>query len=120
MPVTAPPFDRRQTGICGVALIVLLILFTTPVPREISALLVAACLIVSRKLPTRLLLDEIDLPLLILFACLFVVNDAFARTGLAEEAVRAWKVMACCPTGSRCSRRSRCCSATPSATCRPW
>jgi Na+/H+ antiporter NhaD/arsenite permease-like protein len=89
VPVTAPPFDRRQTTICGIALIVLLILFTTPLPREISALLVAACLIVSRKLPTRLLLDEIDLPLLILFACLFVVNDAFAQTGFAEQAVRA-------------------------------
>ncbi|HET6157686.1 MAG TPA: SLC13 family permease [Dongiaceae bacterium] len=86
--VAAPPFDQRQTGICAVALLALLILFTSPIPREISALLVAACLIVSRKLPTRLLLDEIDLPLLILFACLFVVNDAFARTGLAEQAVR--------------------------------
>lgn len=86
-PADMPPFDRRQTGICGVALIVLLVLFTTPVPREISALLIAACLIVSRKLATRQLLDEIDLPLLILFACLFVVNDAFARTGLAEQAV---------------------------------
>jgi Na+/H+ antiporter NhaD/arsenite permease-like protein len=86
-PSEVPPFDRRQTGICGVALIALLVLFTTPVPREISALLVAACLIVSRKLATRQLLDEIDLPLLILFACLFVVNDAFARTGLAEQAV---------------------------------
>ncbi len=87
-PVEAPPFDHRQTTACGIALVVLLILFTTPMPREISALLVAACLIVSRTLPTRLLLDEIDLPLLILFACLFIVNDAFARTGLAEQAVR--------------------------------
>ena len=88
-PATMPPFDRRQTGICGIALVVLLVLFTTPLPREISALLVAACLIVSRKLPTRQLLDEVDVPLLILFACLFIVNDAFARTGLAEQAVRA-------------------------------
>jgi Na+/H+ antiporter NhaD/arsenite permease-like protein len=87
-PVEPPPYDRRQTAICGVALLVLLVLFTTPLPREISALLVAACLIVSRTLPTRQLLDEIDLPLLILFACLFVVNDAFARTGIAEQAVR--------------------------------
>ena len=67
----------------------LLVLFATPLPREISALLVAACLIVSRVLPTRQLLDDIDLPLLILFAALFVVNDAFARTGLPEDAVRA-------------------------------
>jgi Na+/H+ antiporter NhaD/arsenite permease-like protein len=34
------------------------------------------------------LLDEIDLPLLILFAALFIVNDAFARTGFPEEAIR--------------------------------
>jgi hypothetical protein len=49
---------------------------------------VAACLIVSRVVPSRQLFGEIDLPLLILFAALFVVNDAFARTGLPEEAVR--------------------------------
>jgi len=88
-PAAMPPFDRRQTSICGIALVVLLVLFTTPLPREISALLIAACLIVSRKLPTRQLLDEVDVPLLILFACLFIVNDAFARTGLAEQAVGA-------------------------------
>jgi Na+/H+ antiporter NhaD/arsenite permease-like protein len=91
-PAAAPPYDRGQTGLCGIALVALLVLFTTPLPREISALLVAACLIVSRKFATRQLLDEIDLPLLILFACLFVVNDAFARTGLAEQAVRALEV----------------------------
>jgi Na+/H+ antiporter NhaD/arsenite permease-like protein len=97
-PLAEPPFDRRQTGICGIALIVLLILFTTALPREISALLVAACLIVSRKLPTRQLLDELDVPLLILFACLFIVNDAFVRTGLAEQAVRWLEANALLPT----------------------
>jgi len=34
-------------------------------------------------------LDEIDLPLLILFAALFIINDAFASTGFPEAAVRA-------------------------------
>jgi Na+/H+ antiporter NhaD/arsenite permease-like protein len=63
------------------------VLFTTSLPREISALLVAACLVISRTVPSRQLLDEIDLPLLILFAALFVVNDAFGRTGLAQEAL---------------------------------
>ena len=82
-------FDRLQLGVCGVGLVVLLALFATPLPRELSALLVAACLIVSRTLPTRQLLDEIDLPLLILFASLFIINDAFARTGLPEGAVYA-------------------------------
>jgi Na+/H+ antiporter NhaD/arsenite permease-like protein len=80
-------FHRRQAGLCGIALVGLLVLFATPLPREMSALLVAACLIISRVHPTRQLLDEIDLPLLILIAALFIINDAFARTGLPLEAV---------------------------------
>jgi Na+/H+ antiporter NhaD/arsenite permease-like protein len=84
-PMSTPAVDRRQVRVCAVALAVLLVLFTTSIPREISALLIAACLVISRTVPSRQLLDEIDLPLLILFAALFVVNDAFARTGLAQE-----------------------------------
>src|SRR5262245_17517043 len=84
-----PALDRRQARICAVALAALLVLFTTALPREISALLIAACLVISRTVPSRQLLDEIDLPLLILFAALFVVNDAFGRTGLAQEALEA-------------------------------
>jgi Na+/H+ antiporter NhaD/arsenite permease-like protein len=85
----APHFDRRQTAFCAAALLALLALFTTPLPRETSALLVAACLIVSRVVPSRQLLDEVDLPLLILFASLFIVNDAFAHTGLTETGLQA-------------------------------
>lgn len=43
---------------------------------------------VSRTVPSRQLLDEIDLPLLILFASLFIVNDAFGRTGLPDDALQ--------------------------------
>jgi Na+/H+ antiporter NhaD/arsenite permease-like protein len=87
-PMSTPAIDRRQLRVCAVALAVLLVLFTTSLPREISALLIAACLVISRTVPSRQLLDEIDLPLLILFAALFVVNDAFGRTGLAQEALQ--------------------------------
>jgi Na+/H+ antiporter NhaD/arsenite permease-like protein len=87
-PLAKIAFNRLHIGVCGIGLIVLLALFATSLPREVSALLVAACLIVSRVLPTRQLLDEIDLPLLILFAALFIINDAFVRTGFPEEAVR--------------------------------
>jgi Na+/H+ antiporter NhaD/arsenite permease-like protein len=80
--------DVRVTTLCGFAVLALLVLFSTPMPREIAALLIAALLMVSRRLPSRQLLDEIDLPLLILFAGLFVVNDAFAGTGLAEQGLR--------------------------------
>jgi Na+/H+ antiporter NhaD/arsenite permease-like protein len=83
--MSTPAVDRRQVRVCAVALATLLVLFTTSIPREISALLIAACLVISRTVPSRQLLDEIDLPLLILFAALFVVNDAFGRTGLAHE-----------------------------------
>jgi Na+/H+ antiporter NhaD/arsenite permease-like protein len=83
----APALERGQTAMCIAALAVLLALFTSPLPREISALLVAAVLIVSRKLPGRQILDEIDVPILILFAGLFVVTDAFAQTNLAEDAL---------------------------------
>jgi Na+/H+ antiporter NhaD/arsenite permease-like protein len=86
-PSVEVTFDRHQAAICGIALIGLLVLFVTPLPREMSALLVAACLMVSRVHPTRQLLDEIDVPLLILIAALFIVNDAFARTGIPMEAV---------------------------------
>jgi len=84
-----PALDRPQAILSALAVAILLALFATPLPREISGLLVAAFVIVSRKLPSRKLLDEIDLPLLILFASLFVVNDALARTAIAERGV-AW------------------------------
>jgi Na+/H+ antiporter NhaD/arsenite permease-like protein len=53
-PTSLPmSFNRGQTGICSLALLVLLVFFTSPVPREISAILVAAFLIVSRTVPSR-------------------------------------------------------------------
>ena len=39
----------------------------------------------SRTIPSRQLLDEIDLPLIVLFASLFVVNGAFSATGLPQS-----------------------------------
>jgi Na+/H+ antiporter NhaD/arsenite permease-like protein len=85
--IESPSFSRRQTAVCGFAILALLVLFTTPLPREISALLVAACLVISRTVPSRWLFDDVDFPLLVLFAGLFVVNDAFAQTGFSEDAV---------------------------------
>lgn len=82
-------FHVPQTSACVLGIAVLLVLFSTSVPREISALSIAALLMVSRTLPSRQLFDEIDLPLLILFAGLFIVNDAFVRTGIAESAISA-------------------------------
>ena len=52
-PLTKVAFNRLQTGICGIGVIVLLALFATSLPREVSALLVAACLILSRATPLQ-------------------------------------------------------------------
>ncbi len=67
----------------------MLVLFATPMSREMVALVAAAALIVSRRTPSRVILGEIDVPLLILFAGLFVINAAFAATGLPAAAVQA-------------------------------
>ena len=87
-PETAPVAIDRVAGIaCGTGILVLLALFATPLPREMSALLVAALLLLSRSVRSRLLFGQVDLPLLVLFAGLFVVNGALARTGLPADAV---------------------------------
>ncbi len=81
--------DRTQTITATIAFLVLLILFATPLPRAESALLVAAALMISRKVSSRDTITAINLPLIVLFAGLFVVNDAFAATGLGADAL-AW------------------------------
>lgn len=87
-PFVSPAIDRFQLSICGIAVLALLFLFSTSLPRELSALIVAAGLIISRMHSSRRLFNEIDLPLLILFASLFIVTDAFSRTKVAEDGLR--------------------------------
>ena len=83
------PLDRRQTGKGMIAVVALVILFATPVPREVSALGIAALLLVSRRMESRAMLRSVDWNLLLLFLCLFAVTAALANTGLAGEAL-AW------------------------------
>lgn len=58
-------------------------------PRELVALAGAGVLLLSRRMHSRATLGLVDWPLLVLFIGLFVVNDAFQRTGLPEQAVAA-------------------------------
>lgn len=81
--------DRTGLIVCGIGAGILLILFATPVPREISALLIAACIMMSRTISSRELLEKIDVPLIILFASLFIVSGAFSATGVPQTAM-AW------------------------------
>ena len=82
-----PPFDRTQAAKAGIGTLVLILLFLTPLPREVAALVVAACLLVSRKQVTRTITAAVDWHLILLFIGLFAVNAAFDATGLPGRAL---------------------------------
>lgn len=83
----------RLAVIKGLVAIVFLVgLFATPIPREISALIVAAMLLLNRRVTSRDMLSAVDWQLLLLFACLFAVTAAFADTGIAADALRTLEV----------------------------
>jgi Na+/H+ antiporter NhaD/arsenite permease-like protein len=85
-PVMAPLFrDRVQFVKAIAATAVLLVLFFTDVPREISALAIAGALLASRKVASREIIGGVDFNLLLLFIALFVVTGAFAATPFAEQ-----------------------------------
>ena len=76
------PHDRHQTvkGLAG--MVVLLLLFSTPLPREVGGLLIAAALLTNRRFTNRIMIAAVDWPLLLLFVCLFAVSGALADTGI--------------------------------------
>lgn len=78
--------DKRQFVKALAATAALLVLFFTDAPRELSALAIAALLLLSRKVSSRELVGAVDYSLLLLFAALFVVTGALAATPLAAEA----------------------------------
>lgn len=83
-------FDRWQTvkGLLVASALMLVFLFTDW-PREVAALVGAGVLLMSRRFHSSHVMGFVDWELLVLFAGLFVVNHAFASTGLATDAVAA-------------------------------
>ena len=81
--------DRWQIAKGLLALVALVGLFSTPLPREIGALAIAGLLLLSRRMSSRSMIGAVDWHLLLLFAALFGVTAAFAETGLSEQAM-AW------------------------------
>jgi Na+/H+ antiporter NhaD/arsenite permease-like protein len=88
--IDAPAFDRWQTmkGLVVVTAVIAAFLFTSW-PREIVALAAAGMLLISRRMASREMLGLVDWHLLILFAGLFVVNAAIARSGLLSGLLMA-------------------------------
>jgi Na+/H+ antiporter NhaD/arsenite permease-like protein len=83
--VAVHTLDRFQTIKAGVAMFVLLVLFTTPLPREIGALIIAALLLANRKITSRTMIATVDWPLLLLVGCLFAITGQLNDTGLAAK-----------------------------------
>jgi Na+/H+ antiporter NhaD/arsenite permease-like protein len=82
-------FDRWQTAKgLTVAAVLVTVFLAGSWPRELAALAGAGVLLLSRKLHSRKMLGLIDWELLVLFIGLFVVNHAFAKTGLTAQAVQ--------------------------------
>lgn len=86
LAVEQAPVERGIDGAhgCGarsylkplLASLLLLGLFSTPMPRELAALLIAVLVMVSRRVDSRDYVHRVDWNLLLLFAGLFVVTGA--------------------------------------------
>jgi len=79
---TLPRFDRWQSAKGLVVVGVLLALFLTPVPREMSAIAAAGVLLCSRRMKSRDMLQLVDWHLITLFCALFVIVHGIETTGI--------------------------------------
>ncbi len=84
-----PPFDPWQSakGVLVTGALVIAFLFTSW-PRDIVALGAAGFLLTSRHMASRRILGLVDWQLLVLFAGLFIVNDALQLSGFTKEMVQ--------------------------------
>lgn len=87
-PQPSVPFDRIETlKAAVVAVAVILAFIFSPWPRELIALAAAGVLLVNRRVASNDVLSKIDYNLILLVVGLFVVNAAFAATGVPKMLV---------------------------------
>lgn len=82
-----PEFNLLQSIKGIIATLLLVILFLTSVPRELSAIGIAGALLCSRKMKSRQILELIDWHLITLFCSLFVVIQAIENVQLPQMLV---------------------------------
>jgi Na+/H+ antiporter NhaD/arsenite permease-like protein len=97
--IEIPPTDRFGIAKAVLATVALLAMFAMPLPQVTGVLIVAATLLVSRRLATREILGLVDWHLLVLFAGLFVVTAAFVEAGLAADTLGALTAAGIAPHG---------------------
>jgi len=85
VPVAGHILDRNQTIKGGGAVFLLLLLFATPLPREIGALIIAALLLANRKITSRTMIAAVDWPLLLFVSCLFAITGQLNDSGIAYQ-----------------------------------
>jgi Na+/H+ antiporter NhaD/arsenite permease-like protein len=79
-----PAFDSRQSAKGVFAAALLIALFFTGIPREISAITIAGLLLCSRRMRTRSILGLVDWHLITLFCALFIVIKGVENARLPE------------------------------------
>ena len=84
-----PTFNKWQTSKGIVSILVLILLFFSSIPREISAIGIAGVLLCSRKLKTRDILGLVDWHLITLFCALFIIIHGISHEGFLNIAMHA-------------------------------
>lgn len=84
---TWPPYDTYQAAKAVALICILIVLFCTRIPRELSALGIAALVVVSRKIESRSILGLVDWHLITLFCALFIVVEGVLKYNLPQESV---------------------------------
>ncbi len=83
-----PVFNRWQSYKGLAAISILVCLFFSPIPRELSAIALAGLLLCSRKMKSRHMLELIDWHLITLFCALFVVNKGIALANIPADIIQ--------------------------------
>ena len=84
-----PAFNLWQTSKGLIAVTVLLMLFFSDIPRELSAITVAGVLLCSRRMRSRQMMELIDWHLITLFCALFIVVQAMAAARIPALLIEA-------------------------------
>jgi len=83
-----PPFSLGETIKASVTAIAVIIAFIfSNWPRETVALIAAGFLLLSRRVSSKSLLEEVDGELILLIMGLFIVNAGLSATGLPQQLV---------------------------------
>jgi len=78
------PFNKWQTSKGIVAVLVLITLFFSSIPRELTAICIAGVLLCSRKMKTRDIMGQVDWHLITLFCALFVIIHGVSQNNYLE------------------------------------